>query len=137
MRVLITAGGENGNTNKLLFKNYIFDSSSNTTTAATEGNVLYQPYQTEGSAIYPSTSCELMKNKTEEYIVCLYGHHSHFTVTVFNKDDFSLVATQDESEGGQFFKCSVMHTTRENGVFCGYKCELLFIVFIMILQKIF
>ncbi len=119
--VLITASGENGNTNRLLFKNYNFDSSTNTTTAATEGNVLYQPYENSYSPIYASTSCELMNNKTEEYIVCLYGHESHFSVTVFNKNNYSFVATQDDSQGGQYFKSAVMHTTRENGVFCGYK----------------
>ena len=119
--VLITASGYNGNINKLLFKNYIFDSSTNTTTAAIEGNVLYQPYEDSSNSLYSSTSCELMKNKTEEYIVCLHGNHNHFTVTVFNKDNYAFVANQDDSEGGQYFKCSVMHTTKEKGVFCGYK----------------
>ena len=116
--VIILANANGGSmANSLLFINYIFDSTTNITT--TNGNNIFTPFQDQ--IFYSTTSCELMKNNSQEYIVCLYGNSNIFRVTVFNKDDYSVVATQEDTIGGQYFKCAILPNKREQGIFCGFK----------------
>ena len=103
--------------NSIIFNTCIFDSITNITII--NNSISFDPFN--GTDFYPQISCHIMKNNSEEYISCLYGNDDNFVITIFNLNDYSIVATQENNIGGKYFKSVILPNEREKGIFCTYK----------------
>ena len=66
-------------------------------------------------------SCDIMRNNSQEYIACLYGNYQNFIVSIFDFDNYELIASQNNNIGGHYFKSVILPDEKEKGIFCSFK----------------
>ena len=104
--------------NDIIFQKVVFDSSSNEINL--DNSIIFNPLGT--SLFYPSISCQLMRNNSNEYIACAYGTYNILYVSVFDpNDNYTHISTISNNLGGQYFKSSVIPDEMERTLFCTFK----------------
>ena len=82
-------------------------------------NTLSKKY-TYNKSFYPAIACEIMKNNSNEYIVCEFGSNGYSACIIFDKDIYKAIDSKEIITGGQFYKSAILPEEMETGLICAY-----------------
>ena len=117
--------GENDCKN-IKFKQGKFDANLKTINFNESQSKSFTPdsYHITSEKFFGTISCNIMKNNSEEYIVCLYGNENNFIISIFDPLNYEEVSYKKYNGfGGQYFKSLILPNEYQLLLFCSHKAK--------------